>query len=139
MLGVVVLVSGACRVKPAQEQSGEYVRGCVSNDHTFRELLDECTQQYGTEFLLLDDVERDLDRMSFTVISCFIPEGTKASDLKLSANIELVQQMVLRSRAKADLGVMIDREPMPGTTNTYRIYLLPREGSNPWSGGVNGH
>jgi hypothetical protein len=94
LVGLLAVMSGACRAKPAPEQPEqpeEYVSGCVSNDHTFRELLDACTRDYGTKFVLLDGVERELARMTFTEISCFIPQGTKVSDITLSANIEMVQ------------------------------------------------
>lgn len=135
LLAVCAAFGGACRTAPADAPvpvPEEYVSGCVSRDHTFREYLDACTREYGTEFLLLDGVERELGRVSSTVTWCFVEPGTKASELQLWADIHFVQAGILRWRAKSGVDLMIDREPLPGT-NTYRIYRLPRDAQSPWS------
>ena len=70
-------------------------------------------------------MRRELGEIGCTFISCFVSDGTKRSDLEPPAGIEIVQQLILRTRHKAGTDLMIDREPLPGT-NTYRIYRLPR-------------
>jgi len=143
LLGIVTVVGVACRATPVPEHPREqvepeqYVSGCVSKEHTFRELLEACAREDGTEFLLLDNVERDFPRMNFTQISCFVAKGTKASELTVWANIGIVQNTVLRTREKEGLDWMIDRDPLPDT-NTYRIYRLPLGAQTPWDSGANG-
>lgn len=108
--------------------------GCVSRDHRLRELLQACTHAFGTEFLRLDAVERDLGGIPSRMISRFVPPGTRASERQLSADNPCLQARGSRIRAKSALDLVIDREPLPGT-NAYRTHRLPRDAQTPWSAG----
>lgn len=131
---IAVLMCTGCRAavatsaefpEAADPGTIEWAGGCQTFGCSFPELLEACERREGVTFLCDREPERDHDAvLSGRFTACFATKPGKHGIDSLGS-LAIVRQLLLRSRAKTDHDLMIDREPLPGT-KTYRIYRLAR-------------